>query len=409
VTTLARIAWTERSAADDRFLLILDLTSVAGTALGALLLAVPVLTAPVGRLSSPLALLVVLPPLAVALESFGWRDRVASALARTRRPLLRLLTAYATWLATSAALTLDVAAVAAASVGVAVAGNRIEERRWQLGGAILGANVGSLLLPFSNLTNMVLVSASGIGFAGYVGIAIWPQLAAAAAVGLLFALRARRALAGPADSSVALPRVLDHAGTTSASAATARAAGGVAVLGAVAAVIVGVENGNMAVPFAGSAAVLAGASVATGRVAIRTVVGSVPLAGVAVIAIASMTTGPIAAAAGWLPHPDSTLGGIVLAATVGGALAAVANNLPAAAFGAVWLAGADPASIVAFLIGTNIAALATPHGSVATILARAVGGRHGVEPAAGRYLRSGWRYALVGSVAGIVALALVAR
>ncbi len=148
---------------------------------GAILLLAPFLTTPLGRLSSPFALLVVLPPLALALEAFGWRERLASRLTQIRRPMPRLLATYAAWLATSAALTLDVAAVAAASVGIAVAGPRAWERRWQLGCAILGANVGSLLLPFSNLTNLVLVSASGIGFAAYVRAAVWPQVAAASA------------------------------------------------------------------------------------------------------------------------------------------------------------------------------------------------------------------------------------
>ena len=288
-----------------------------------------------------------------------------------------------------------------------MAGDRDHERRWQLGGAILGANVGSLLLPFSNLTNMVLISASGIGFAAYVGAAVWPQIAAALAVGVLFALRARRVVTDAADPRGEATRD-PVPGLVSGQDATARVAGGVAVLGALAAVVVGVEGGDMAVPFAASAAVLIGVSVATGRLAVRTVLRSIPLAGVTVIVFASVASGPISFAAG-RPEPDATLGGIVLAAAVGSVLAALANNLPAAAFGAVWLARAHPASIVAFLIGTNVAALATPHGSVATILARAVGGRHGVETPARAYLASPWRYAVVGSVAAIAALALVTR
>jgi len=70
---------------------------------------------------------------------------------------------------------------------------------------------------------------------------------------------------------------------------------------------------------------------------------------------------------------------------------------------------AHPATIVAYLIGTNIAALATPHGSVATILAHAVGERHGIATPARTYLRSAWRYAMVGAIAAIVVLWLVAR
>ena len=56
-----------------------------------------------------------------------------------------------------------------------------------------------------------------------------------------------------------------------------------------------------------------------------------------------------------------------------------------------------------------MAALATPHGSVATILARAVGGRHGVGTPARAYLGSAWRYASAGAIAAFLALALAAR
>jgi len=127
-------------------------------------------------------------------------------------------------------------------------------------------------------------------------------------------------------------------------------AGGVAVVGALAAVAVGLLGGDMAVPFAISAG--------------------------------------------------------LLALAVGSVLAGVANNLPAAAFGAVWLAPAHPASVIAYLIGTNVGAVATPHGSVATILTRAVGGRHGVGIPARVYLGSAWRYASAGAIAGILALVL---
>ena len=407
MASLARVAWTERSRADERLLLVVDLRPVAGVAVAMILIGAPALAAPLGRLSSPFALLVVLPPLALALEAFGWRDRLARRLARIRRPLARLLTTYAVWLGTSSLLTLDVAAVAAASVGIAVA-DRDAERRWQLGGAILGANVGSMLLPFSNLTNLVLVSATGLGFAAYVATAAGPALAAALAVGLLFAARARGAIGDPAQEDVPdQDRVVPA--PTDVRDSLARAAGGVAVLGAVAAVAAGLVGADVAVPFAVSGGILAGVAVATGRLDVGAIARSVPVAGLAVIAIAAIASEPIGSAAGLLPRPDASLGGLLLALVVGGAFAAVANNLPAAAFGAVWLVGMHPATVVAYLLGTNVVALATPHGSIATILARAVGHRHGVRTPATRYLRTAWGYAAAGAAAGLIALVLVAR
>jgi arsenical pump membrane protein len=406
MTSLTRLAWTERAGSDDRLLLVVDLRPLSGAALAAILVATPFLSAPLGRLSSPFALLVALPPLALALEAFGWRDRLATRLLRIRRPLVRLVTTYAAWLTTSAVLTLDVAAVAAASVGIAVGGDHPEERRWQLGGAILGANVGSLLLPFSNLTNLVLVSASGIGLAAYVGLAVGPQLAAALAVGILFAMRARRAVTRHDEAPDADARSPARIGT-GASVPMMRAAGGVALAGAVGAVAIGAAGGDMAIPFATCAAVLAGTAVATSHLSLRTVVRGIPFMGLAVIAVAALANGQIDWAAGFLPRPDATVGGLLIALVVGSVLAAGVNNLPAAAFGAVWLARSHPASIIAFLIGTNVAALATPHGSVATILARAVGVRHGVDSPIRAYLGSAWRYALIGSLAAFACLVLV--
>src|SRR5438552_1394261 len=142
--------------------------AVAGLLVAIAMVAAPIVSAPLNRLSSPFALLIVLPPLALALDAYGWSAQLAAPLGRMHPARVRLLGTYVIWLATSALLTLDVAAVAAASVGIAVAGRRADERRWQLGSAILGANVGSLFLPFSNLTNLVLVAASGVGLAPYV-------------------------------------------------------------------------------------------------------------------------------------------------------------------------------------------------------------------------------------------------
>jgi arsenical pump membrane protein len=408
MTLITRIARIEHGSGDERPLLIIDLPAVTGLAVAAVMMSAPFLATPLGRLSSPFALLVVLPPLALALEVFGWRDWLARHLARAGGPLARLLTAYTVWLVTSALLTLDVAAVAAASVGIRVGGGGEGEQRWQLGGAILGANVGSILLPFSNLTNLLLVAATGIGFSAYVAFAAGPAFASALAVGLLLALRARRdSRARTAAAEATLGS--SAAGRSVKVGVTARAAGLVVVLGAFAAVVVGLAGSDVAVPFALCSGILVGLAVASGRLDLGAIVRAVPLAGLSVIAVADVAGGPIAMAAELLPRPDPSLGGLVLALAVGGTLAAVANNLPAAVFGASWLVGAHPATVVAYVLGTNVVALATPHGSVATILARAVGHRHAVSTPPSRYLRAAWAYAAVGAVAGLAALVVAGR
>ena len=139
--------------------------SIQGVLVGSLMAMSPAAGAPLARFGSPFALLIALPALALSLEAFGWSECVASVLRRLSHPLPRLLGAYALWLGTSAVLTLDVAAAAGPGVAVEIAGQKAAQRRWHLGAAMLGSNVGSLLFPFSNLTNLVLVGAAGIGLA----------------------------------------------------------------------------------------------------------------------------------------------------------------------------------------------------------------------------------------------------
>lgn len=76
----------------------------------------------------------------------------------------------------------------------------------QVDAAIYGSNVGSMLFPLSNLTNLLVVSASGVTFAAFVGAAALPQLAAAVVVGALLYRRLARQPAGPV-AAVKLPSI----------------------------------------------------------------------------------------------------------------------------------------------------------------------------------------------------------
>lgn len=102
--------------------------------------------------------------------------------------------------------------------------------------------------------------------------------------------------------------------------------------------------------------------------------------------------------------PSGEVAWIIVVAVVGGVLAAAVNNLPAAAFGAVWLAAARPVTLVAFLVGTKILAIATPHGSLATMLSHAVADRRGRPVDRRRYLRRPWRDALLVGAAALLAV-----
>lgn len=107
------------------------------------------------------------------------------------------------------------------------------------------------------------------------------------------------------------------------------------------------------------------------------------------------------------PLPPPLAGVPFVIALVGGLLAATANDLPAAAFGAIWLVGASPEAIVAFLIGTNLIAIGTPHGSLATILCQRLAAREGIRVGTRVYLGTAWRYASAAGLPALGALLLV--
>jgi Na+/H+ antiporter NhaD/arsenite permease-like protein len=410
-TDLERRAWRARRVASGTAARARRMA--VGVALGAALVLVAIAGhALLGRLGDPFALLVVLPPFAIGLAAFGFRDVLAIRIAAIRSPEVRLIGAYGLWLVTSAFLTLEVAAVASGSVAMAVGRDR-EERRWQLGAAVLGSNVGSLLFPFSNLTNLVLVAGSGIGLGAYLAASIPAQLAAAVACGALLLVRFADARDAEDDRVPAaddppiryLPARRDTPWTEDRNATFAA---GIAAAVALTAIVAGFTGASMVWPFVAGGAILAAWAVGSGRVEPRRIVEAAPLVPLAIVVVAALAAGPIAVVAGLLPKPHVADPLTLLAVMVaGGALAATVNNLPAAAFGAVWLGGAPVPVLVAWLVGTNVAALVTPHGSVATLLARAAARRHGPTSSVGDYLGAAWRYAAVASVAAIACLVLV--
>jgi arsenical pump membrane protein len=352
---------------------------------------------------------VVLPPLAITLAGFGLRDILATRIAMIRSSERRLAAAYVLWLGTSAILTLDVAAAAAGSVAMAIGRDRVE-RRWQLGAAVLGTNIGSLLFPFSNLTNLILVSAAGMSLGTYLAGSIPAQLAAAVAAGVLLVARFVHEQDSDLDDrptsddppvrfvpdSIDPARPVDRAPMLAASIAAAAA---------VVAIIAGFAGGSLVAPFIAASAVLVAWSIGSGRISPRAIVAAIPWKPLGIVVLAALASGPISAVAAGIPRVHSADPiGIGLIAIAGAVLAAVVNNLPAALFGAVWLAASPPAAILAWLIGTNFAALVTPHGSLATMLARSAARRHGPTPTVRDYLGAAWRYAAATSVAAIAVL-----
>lgn len=382
-----------------------------------LLLSLPLL-APLGVLRGPFLLVVGLPIMAHSLAAVGWIELAARPFARVGSAIGSVLATYIAWLGLSALLTLDVAAVVAVPVGLEVAARAGRGGRAQVASAIVGSNVGSMLLPFSNLTNLILVAGTGLAFVEFVKVAWMPHLLAGLGAGIVLAVRAREldlgrdrdAVVAVAEAAAAEEAVRRLAEARQRVQPTTVLAGIVSVAGALGAIGTGIAGGDVAVVLAATAATVAAIAVGARASGLVDLAGSVSLPACAVILVAAALAGPIAAFGQALPDPDGSLPAAValpLIAVVGGVLALTVNNLPAAAFGAVWLSGASPEAILAYLIGTNVLALVTPHGSVATMLGRTLAHRGGSPVGTRSYLRRAWRYALAGALPAVAWLVLV--
>ncbi len=237
------------------------------------------------------------------------------------------------------------------------------------------ANSASLLLPVSNLTNLLAFSASGLSFLGFAALMALPWLVVVALELVLFRLffaadlRPRPALELPVEPAPT-PRL--------ALVVLALTLVGFAVSG-----LVGVGPGWVAAVGAAVLAVPALANRSTS--APRLVREAAPLFCLFVLALGVVVGGVTAGGLGELvgelvpEHPTllALLGTAVLAAVA----ANVVNNLPATLLLlAVLGTTADPGLVLAVLLGVNIGPNLTYVGSLATLLWRRVLRSRGVAP-----------------------------
>ncbi|MCA1710809.1 MAG: arsenic transporter [Actinobacteria bacterium] len=326
------------------------------------------------RLAPVLVFLVavtVLAELADAAQVFDVVAVRAARLARGRTPLLfGLVAVLAT--ATTVVLSLDTTAVLGTPVVLALAAQlELDALPFALLLVWL-ANTASLLLPVSNLTNLLAVDRLELSTAAYARATAPAAAAAVATTVLLLGLAHRRRLRGrypvppllrPAD------RPLFVAGTS-------------ACLLLVPALLLGLP---VAVAASGAAAVV----VATAVVRDRTLLAWRLVPWRLVVLVVGLFL--VVQAVG--PHGldgvlrDAT-GGPLRTAGVAAALANVANNLPA------YLAVervVPQDQLLALLVGVNVGPLVLPWGSLATLL--------WADRCRARGVRIGWRrFALTGLV-----------
>lgn len=288
--------------------------------------------------------------------------RAAGASRGNPRRLLVLVVALAALI--TAVLTLDATVVLLTPVVLATVTALRLPRRPSLYACTRLANSGSLLLPVSNLTNLLAFGATGLSFGRFAALMVAPWLVACAgewtALRLFFAPDLRGQTREPVTTAAAAPRYA------------------LSVLGVTVALFALTSSVHVAPAWAALAGCIA---LLVPRFARRDV--RVPelireaspgfcafVLALAVVVQAVTRHGVDHALADLLPGSSGAVQ-LLGVAVVAAVLANLVNNLPATLALTPLLAG-NPAALLAMLVGVNVGPNATYPGSLATLLWRRV-------------------------------------
>jgi arsenical pump membrane protein len=271
------------------------------------------------------------------------------------------------------------------------------------------ANVGSLVLPISNLTNILFADAFHLTFATFAARMIGPQIVALVTTYAILRWRFRRELPNCFDGE-SLPDAASVVPNRAYFLASATVLV-VVLVGYFLAPIVGLEP--YVIALAGSG-VLVIAGVATGRVRIRTAAelswDLFPFVVGLFIAVQGLENlGIVGVASRWLSDMKPASPENLLATAGTTALASnIMNNLPAAliARSVLLRSHAHMNTILAALVGADAGPMITPFGSLATMLVLALARHEGEEVRTREFVMLGlWAVPLI-VVATAIALAL---
>jgi arsenical pump membrane protein len=261
------------------------------------------------------------------------------------------------------------------------------------------SNSASLLLPVSNLTNLLALKASGLSFVRFAALMGLPWLAAIGAEFLVL----RRFFA--ADLTAVEPAQPTDEPTPSppwAAIVTVAAT----LVGFIVAEAIGVSPAWAA---AAGALALSVRSLLSKKASLATIARAIDLPfllfvlALAVVVRALIDNGLGSHLRAWLPQPGG-LAGLLGIAVVSAIAANVINNLPAVLMLIPLVAAAGPAIVLAVLIGVNIGPNLTYTGSLATMLWRRVLHQHGHKTTLTEFTAVGalaTPAALIGAVAAL--------
>lgn len=344
----------------------------------------------------------------------GLFEAVGAAVARRcgGSPRRLLTGVFGVACAVTAVLSLDATAVLLTPVVLATASRAGARARPHVYATAHLANSASLLLPVSNLTNLLAFTASGLTFTRFAALMALPWLAAIAVEYAVFRRFFRADLAEPVSAAPSRAGAVpvasratrpaagktpdgapdDGPGTAPAEPAPAVPRFTVVVValtlaGFAVASPAGVDPAWAAL---GGVLVLGVRALARRHVAPRELAGAAaPLFCLFVLALGIVVQGVVAGAPATglgrlLPDGDS-LPALLGVAAVAAVLANLVNNLPAVLALLPLAATGGPAQILAVLIGVNLGPNLTYVGSLATLLWRRILHRHGIEVELGRF------------------------
>lgn len=335
--------------------------------------------------------------LALAMLCDGEGLFAAAGALLARGPGQLLARVFVVAAATTAVLSLDATVVLLTPVVLATTARlRVRAKPHVYAVAHL-ANSASLLLPVSNLTNLLAFAVSGLSFTRFAALMAVPWLAA---IGVEYAVFRRFFAAELRDQ----PAVVDDAPPR---------------VPLFAVLVVGATLAGFAVTSAFGVnpawAALAGTLVLGGRALARRRTTPAALLRAAdvpfclfVLALGvlvrAVVDGGLGAAVGPLVPAGTSLPGLLAVAAVAAVLANLVNNLPAVLILIPITAGGGAGPLLATLIGVNIGPNLTYLGSLATLLWRRELRAHDHEPALGEFLRLGALTVPPALAAAVVAL-----
>jgi arsenical pump membrane protein len=326
----------------------------------------------------------------------AWMARTAAG-----RPRRLLALVFAVAAVTTAVLSLDATVVLLTPVVFATA-TRLEARaKPHLYACTHLSNSGSLLLPVSNLTNLLAFSASGLAFARFAGLMALPWLAVIGTEYVVF----RWFFATDLDAGARPVQDTDDAAATGVP---------VFVLTVVAVTLAGfvitsAAGVNPAWAALGGAVVLGARALTQRRTSVVALAQAADIpflafVGCLGIVVQAVTDNGLGSALRPVVPAGASLPALLGTAALAAALANVINNLPAVLVLLPLAAPAGPGAILAVLIGVNIGPNLTYTGSLATMLWRRVLHTSGSGPSLWEFTRLGLLTVPAGIVIAVLAL-----